>query len=58
MRVSVLQDYIGDKNRSIACIVKLFAGYKEKNQAKLKANMKEYQADKNTAVKIGKRLYL
>ena len=58
IRVSVLPDYISDKNRSIARIVKLFAGYKKKNQTKLKANIKKYQADKNTTVKISKRLYL
>lgn len=58
MRVSVLPDYIGDEDRSIARIVKLFAGYKEKDWAKLKANMKEYWADEDTAVKMGKRSYL
>ncbi|KAH6877447.1 hypothetical protein BKA58DRAFT_74419 [Alternaria rosae] len=58
MRVSVLPDYISDEDRSLSRIIKRLAGYQEKDWSKLKSSMKDYWADEDTAVKMGKRSYL
>ena len=58
MRVSVLLDYVSDEDRSLSRIIKRLAGYQDKGWNKLKESMRDYWADEDTAVKMGKRSYL